>query len=164
MKHKIFVVISTVLLVLAGVVVAPQAANAVSCYGDYCSGKDPISTGCANDAYTVTSVSNNTGILEVRWSPTCKTNWARWTAYPIGWCFGCNYPYSISAVQDTGYTQRFNWPANKAPVAGQTYWTAMIYSPVRRVYAVALLNCGSSTIVGAAFDCATNGKIQTRAV
>lgn len=103
-------------------------AQAVGCYGDYCSGKDPQSTGCSADA--ITFASNNvygTGYtIELRWSPTCKTEWARISAG--GWTSGVD---SLGVVQpSTGYQQ---WG-----VAGSnaTYkWSKMIYSPVRCVYA-----------------------------
>src|SRR4051794_33445734 len=55
------------------------SARAASCWGDWCSGQDPMATGCANGAYAVAHlqlpwVSQR---LELRWSPTCQTNWAR---------------------------------------------------------------------------------------
>ncbi|GAA3146952.1 hypothetical protein GCM10020255_025260 [Rhodococcus baikonurensis] len=57
------------------------SASAASCYGDYCSGVDPLSSGCANDAYTVATGyvygSGGSAWVEIRWSPTCQTNWAR---------------------------------------------------------------------------------------
>lgn len=47
---------------------------------------DPVSTGCATGAYTVTSSSIRrldtnavVGTVELRWSPSCRTNWARLT-------------------------------------------------------------------------------------
>jgi hypothetical protein len=100
--------------------VTPGVASAVTCYGDYCSGKDPQATGCSTGAYTVAAadVYNKydgfrfapyAGYLELRWSPTCKTNWA--------------------VQPETGYTQQY--------VGGpwQTTWTSQIYSPVKCVYA-----------------------------
>src|SRR6266566_2975920 len=53
----------------------------VTCSGNGCNGLDPISTGCARDAITVTttggSVSFRTGTIQLRYSPTCGTNWGR---------------------------------------------------------------------------------------
>jgi hypothetical protein len=59
--------------------------SAVDCTGTGCNGKDPEDTGCSQDAATVASqtVTFSPGtqatsiLMELRWSPTCKTNWAR---------------------------------------------------------------------------------------
>lgn len=108
----------------AFIVAAPSPASAsVGCYGDYCSGMDPQATGCSADAYTVyTAYVYGTGgatYVEVRWSPTCKTNWARTNGIRT----------NIKAVQDTGYTQGYS--TNN----GSYSWSKMIYSPVRHVQA-----------------------------
>jgi len=49
-------------------------------------GTDPISTGCANSATTAASVKVYNpaggaylGLLELRWSTSCKTNWGKFT-------------------------------------------------------------------------------------
>ncbi len=53
----------------------------VTCSGNGCNGLDPEQTGCAADAYTVKvsggTVSFRTGSVELRYSPSCGTNWAR---------------------------------------------------------------------------------------
>ena len=105
---------------------APAPASAVSCWGDWCSGRDPVATGCSADAYTVAHVQLPAVIqrLELRWSPRCKTNWARLTYDP--------YPSWIRAVQpSTGYTRYFSGRS------AWNSWSAMIYSPFRCVYAQA---------------------------
>jgi hypothetical protein len=66
----------------------PQSASAASCSGTGCNGKDPGETQC-NDAssYTVRSTTMTfeggrvrfTARLELRYSPTCGTNWAKAT-------------------------------------------------------------------------------------
>lgn len=123
-------VLAVVALVVGGVAVATPA-QAVTCYGDYCSGKDPQSSGCAADAFTVTSWGNSTFMLETRWSPTCKTNWGRITLYDTG-IIGCTPSGTLKAVQDTGYTQSttISLPCSTPTV---TQWTPMIYSPVHHV-------------------------------
>jgi hypothetical protein len=110
-----------------------SSASAVSCYGDYCSGKNPNSTGCANDAYTVTSFNYATASLQLRWSPTCRTNWARLVVYPPGVRI-FNYG-SLWAIQDTGYNQSVN-TLSVSGYSSATFYTAMIYSPVHCVKAV----------------------------
>ncbi|SEB45733.1 Protein of unknown function [Amycolatopsis tolypomycina] len=147
---------------LAGVIPATSAEASVGCYGDYCSGQDPQATGCAADAQTVAFEDLSGARIEVRWSPTCKTNWARWQQYPVG--FKSDLALSLVAIQDTGYSQSASGIDDVNGTRAGTYWTPMIYSPVHKVKAAANLMCGDATLIGAAFDCATNGKIETRAV
>ncbi|WP_367576047.1 DUF2690 domain-containing protein [Nocardia mangyaensis] len=117
-------------LLAAGVVVATPA-HAVTCYGDYCSGQDPVSSGCANDAYVATVYNNSYFTLQVRYSPTCKTNWARLTMYSPG-LIRCSHSGMLRAVQDTSYEQKKYFDSVCANTS-VTRWTAMIYSPVRKV-------------------------------
>ncbi len=140
-------------------------ASTVTCYGDYCSGQDPMATGCADDAVTVAFKQMDDGRMELRWSPTCKTNWARYEQYPFG-SFASEVPLALVAVQDTGYTQSISWfeGDNVQPIEVGTYWTPMIYSPVHKVYAAVALNCGDMTIFSALMDCAINGQEKTDAV
>ncbi len=116
------VVVLLLMLVSAGTAVAAPAqvheqsiGAQATCYGDYCSGQDPESTGCSAGAYTVTSVGYNGGTLEVRWSPTCQTNWSR---INVGWS---GY---FRIQQSTGYEQHYSG------TNGTYWWTKMIYSPV----------------------------------
>ncbi|MEV7230801.1 DUF2690 domain-containing protein [Polymorphospora sp. NPDC051019] len=94
------------------------------CWGDWCSGRDPEETRCSADAYTVASagIPWSGGLeVELRWSPTCQTNWAR-----------VNYgAFSfVRAVQSgTGYTQDYS------ATNGTYWWSRMIYSPDRCVKA-----------------------------
>lgn len=66
------VVVSLTVLVLV-------ATPAQACSGYGCDGKDPIAEGCNDDAYTVDIevVPNGTLWVELRYSPSCGTNWAR---------------------------------------------------------------------------------------
>ena len=52
----------------------------VTCSGDGCDGLNPVSTGCAADAYTVQTAVFSNSYVELRYSPTCKTNWGRVTS------------------------------------------------------------------------------------
>jgi hypothetical protein len=155
-------------LLLSGLLGTSTKASAdtvsVSCYGDYCSGQDPVASGCSKDAITVAAheQDNGGGIVEVRWSPTCKTNWAKWTQYPTGWCLNCGI-VALAAVQDTGYTQEIDL-TSVTPADGDSVWTPMIYSPVHRVKAEAMNICGGESLVESAFDCATNGWESTKSV
>ncbi|MFE1553224.1 DUF2690 domain-containing protein [Streptomyces sp. NPDC058718] len=51
------------------------ASAATSCYASECHGLDPATTICANDAQTV--LRDRTGWVELRYSPQCRTAWAR---------------------------------------------------------------------------------------
>lgn len=126
-----------------------------TCYGDYCSGQDPVASGCAEGAVTLDSHVQELGggIVELRYSPKCGTNWAKWTQYPTGWCLNCGI-VDLRAVQDTGYTQAIDL-TNKTINDGESVWTPMIYSPVKKVKAEILGICGDNGIVASAFDCAT---------
>jgi hypothetical protein len=162
----------TALIAFGGVIVgstgtasADGLPGGVSCYGDYCSGQDPVATGCDKDAITIASAEpdDGAGQVDLRWSPTCKTNWARWQQYPTGWCVTCT-PNALIAVQDTRYTQELDWFDNgTTPADNGTYWTPMIYSPVHKVYAGVYMPCGDDTLLGAAVDCALNGLVRTGA-
>lgn len=119
--------------VAAALVAFPQPAHAghvsshVSCWGDWCSGQDPQATGCAADAYTVAHarIPGTWSYVELRWSPTCKTNWAR-----VHSSWGTSYPWALRAVQrDTGYQQ-----VGVVNSSGSYSWTRQIYSPRLCVY------------------------------
>ncbi|MFE6056064.1 DUF2690 domain-containing protein [Kitasatospora sp. NPDC056446] len=61
---------------------APTASAAThqvtgGCYGSSCDDKDPVDTGCSADAFTVDSASSALGTVELRYSPSCRANWAR---------------------------------------------------------------------------------------
>jgi len=105
--------------------VTPTAhAQDVGCWGDWCSGRDPMETNCATDAYTVASASiygtYGAQYVELRWSPTCQTNWAR-----------ANFvTTAIKSEQSTGYTQGYS--SNDGGVS----WSKMIYSPTLCMKAV----------------------------
>lgn len=126
------------------------ASAADGCYGDYCSGRNPATTGvggvpCVNDGYPVarSDIKNNAGqigpiiiggdkIGEVRlmWSPRCQANWGELN---IGQ--GGNFRHLV-VRQSGGYEQ-----VNELLRVGQ-YWlnagvyrTNMIYSPTRAAMA-----------------------------
>jgi hypothetical protein len=125
-------IISRLLVALAlttGAVAVATPAHAVTCYGDYCSGQDPEASGCASGSYTATSYNHAEFSLQVRYSPTCQTNWTRIVMYSPGW--NCTRSGTIRAVQDTGYTQ--SKYVDSVCGSGFTRWTPMIYSPVRQV-------------------------------
>ncbi|WP_319054456.1 DUF2690 domain-containing protein [Streptomyces europaeiscabiei] len=158
-------VVAVAAAVCTPVVLASEAQADVGCYGDYCSGQDPMATGCGNDAQTVAWKDLTGARLEMRWSPTCKTQWARYHQYPRGWYLGGS-PIQLRAVQDTGYTQSYNFPnaeAGGGAKDNETYWSPMIYTPNNKVKAELVVACGDRGIIAAAIDCATGGIEETAA-
>lgn len=136
------------------------ATAAVGCYGDYCSGEDPETTQCAKDAITLEVLETDSGRGELRWSPSCKTNWGRFEQYPRGWSLSQGL-LELRVVQDTGYTQPKTFGKDMAASEG-THWTPMIYSPVKKVKMELILTCGDMSKLGTAVDCALNGKKSTK--
>lgn len=113
--YRVLLPIFCALLLAISFVSSPMSASAattnvssaanVTCYGDWCSGQDPNATHCADSAITLASVgitdtnNQNTGTLDLRWSPVCKTKWARlnlWATIDIA---------GIIATQSGGYQQ-----------------------------------------------------------
>jgi hypothetical protein len=62
---------------VAASVVPVIPAFAATCSGSTCTGKNPSSTGCANDAITARSTSVDGIAVELRYSPTCRAAWGR---------------------------------------------------------------------------------------
>ncbi|MET7284190.1 DUF2690 domain-containing protein [Kribbella sp. NPDC005582] len=150
-------------LAVAGLSATPAFADdpAPTCYGDYCSGQDPAATNCAIGARTIYWVDLSGARLELRWSDRCQTNWARWNQYPVG--MKSDQLVTLAAVQETGYTQTFQLGDGVNGSPEGTYWSPMIYSPTLKVKAAATVWCGGMSLLDAAFDCATSGKVETPA-
>jgi hypothetical protein len=109
----------------------------VTCSGNGCNGLDPEQTGCAADAYTVKvsggTVSFRTGYVELRYSPTCGTNWARVIS-------------TVGNVQLTASIRRTNDGLFYFAVgSGTRLWSPMVYAPN-----VKAKGCGSAINYG---DC-----------
>ena len=73
-----------VLAVFATLVSTAAVANAsgdvtvnATCSGDRCTGLDPHATGCDSGSTRSDSQSTPWGTADLRWSPTCRTNWIR---------------------------------------------------------------------------------------
>lgn len=137
-KLRLRAVATVIVVILAGAamnLISSASANAgVTCYGDYCSGKDPVVSKCNDDAYIAVARALDGASLQVRYSPTCKTNWARFVVYPLG--KKCAYPGTLKAIQDTGYTQQMYTEGIICNTYSErVFWTPMIYSPVKKVKA-----------------------------
>lgn len=72
--------VATVSLMAGVAVIAPTPALAAPCSGASCHGLDPDGR-CSADAVTVNSMEVRDGLLELRYSPSCKANWGRYTMW-----------------------------------------------------------------------------------
>jgi hypothetical protein len=103
-----------------------------------CNGDDPISSGCGADAttvreaYIVNGLNENIGLIELRWSNHCKTNWARTTLYLRA---------GNNIIATIGYgdinTCYFN-PHDSYTHSSTQYsqiWSDMIFAPTQSAYA-----------------------------
>jgi hypothetical protein len=108
---------------------APRAAAVSSCKASpsdaTCDGMDPQTTGCAADAYTVPggTAKGPGGTVELRYSPSCKTNWARVQNAQLN--------LTLFVIRQDGAERdsvEFLW-------ASGTVWSPMLYSPVMKAQA-----------------------------
>ncbi len=108
---------------------AGQALRA-ACSGNGCNNIDPATTSCPTGAYTVqtkTIYRNGTttpiGYVELRWSPSCQTNWSRVTrtdgAYAEG-MYATIKRYSNNVLVNS-YT--------KFKSGSTQMWSNMVYAP-----------------------------------
>jgi len=106
------------LLVLPFIVPAPNV-SAVSCSGNGCNGKDPIYTGCNQNAYLAKRFvipENSSGLAlwqtfaDVYYSRSCGTNWVRVTQNPFGGtAFKSIYTSSYTVNEyDRGYGSSYS--------------------------------------------------------
>ena len=117
--------------------VAP-AANAATptCYGNYCTGTNPYSTGCAANSYEwgysdLTDLTTGAVVGDVQlWiSRSCATRWARAQLWgnPTG-----NYTIQVQVHQSDGYTETTPYYLGDG-----TYYTRQIYNRSKCSYAAA---------------------------
>lgn len=122
-KRFILVTLLMVLLAFIGTMtVGSTLAHAATCSGYGCDGLDPNATGCstgANDTastYLYNASGSIVGLLELRYSPTCGTNWSRVTSY-----VGIHNLYARVTRQSDGrsYADVGNY---------QIIWSNMVYA------------------------------------
>ncbi|MDQ0104448.1 hypothetical protein J2T10_004123 [Paenarthrobacter nicotinovorans] len=141
---------------------AQASPSKAGCYAASCTGLDPSKTKCANDAYTGASKEIEGGILELRYSPSCKSNWARYTQYGhenIG-----TWARELIGKMARTASKAWIWIPGQAPVGsinnsvtgtfgsfgpGDTTWTAMIDGTTKVCTSVAIVfstpSAGGST-------------------
>lgn len=81
-QRRIAIVAIAIVTATLLLLVAPRAADAATggCYGAGCNGLNPMGR-CNSDAITVRSIPVQDGILDLRYSPSCKANWGRYNPY-----------------------------------------------------------------------------------
>src|SRR4051812_49151175 len=92
----------------------------VSCSGTACNQLDPNATYCKNDAVTVATTFAQGVQIDLRWSPSCKTNWGRST--------------SSQSNNHIIYVETPNWPytghmETLSDGSGTVRWSKMWYAP-----------------------------------
>ena len=76
----VLALITVTMLATATGLLMPKVAYAASCYGASCNNLDPAGR-CDGDAITVRAMDVPYGLLELRYSPSCRANWGRYTPY-----------------------------------------------------------------------------------
>lgn len=100
----------------------------ITCSLEGCDGLDPEKTGCAADAFTVQTAVFGNSYVELRFSPTCGTNWGR-VKSRIGLA-----SLTIRTQRIDGLTYTF---------AGGNYyyaWSAMVFAPLAQARACGGVN------------------------
>jgi len=92
-------------------------------------------TGCSQDAYTVASTSNGPDTIELRYSPSCQTNWAR------AW-IGSGNPNAVSIRRQDGLYYQTNITYDTL------HWSQMVYAPTMTANAKLTWGGGSSWSTG----------------
>jgi hypothetical protein len=93
-------IVSVIALIFASstFLVSENKAHAATYDGD-----SPVLSGCANDAYTARSATLASGsIIELRYSPSCRTVWARITNPVVD--DNNNYSFAIVTRNSDGHT------------------------------------------------------------
>lgn len=90
-----------------------------------------FSLGWSSGGPSAESSGLDVGTIELRWSPTCKTNWARLSLLSnVGGGL-----QEVCATQDSGYRQCKGTAGSFYGTYAGVFYTGMIYSPVLRVRA-----------------------------
>ncbi len=133
---RIALILALFTALVGGTVVLAVAspAMAATCSGNGCNGLDPIATGCQN-SYTqlvgsseIKNGSTHYGWIDLRYSPTCGTNWSR-VRSDIG---TQNLEAFIIRTSDNlAYTESGYF---------QIAWTNMVYAPTVTACAQGTIN------------------------
>lgn len=134
-SHKVLLLSAvTAFSLFGGTVVTPLSTALATCSGFGCDGLEPTAAGCTNQVYTVATKYiydspdpvNGLAIVDLRYSPPCKTAWSRMTITdPIV------YSTSSATVTRKYYSEFFGSQTktlyNKTGV--YQFWTNQLYIP-----------------------------------
>jgi hypothetical protein len=145
MKLRLCATAAALTLSLGGVAGVAIPASAAGCSGFGCDGQDPVATGCANSAVTVASVNiwnwNQSvllGRVDMRWSNSCHTNWARTVSYVNpGEPFAEINRTSDGAVKDSQFG-----------ADGGTVWSPLLYGQGKCTWAYGQISLMGSNQTG----------------
>lgn len=138
--------VSAVFALVLGIVCLAVPSAAVgseskrSCFGLTCEGLDPAETICVEDARTIMSrhaaislTNEDIGILELRYSPKCYSNWVRFTPWHgiQSWLSGAAAHATADGspwIWRLGVAGSLKGVTNHAPEVGLVYtnWTSMV--------------------------------------
>jgi Protein of unknown function (DUF2690) len=108
-----------------------QTQASVTCTGNGCNNQDPQQTGCNIGAYTVQTGVLAREFIELRYSPTCKTNWAR-----VENRVGNNDVFLVLIERIDGLTY------GSKGLVGPIAWSNMVYAPIAKARACVSVNGG----------------------
>lgn len=110
---------TAIITAVAGMILVSPPAQAATCSGTGCNGKDPEATGCSAGATVADSVAlYPSGRAQLRWSPSCGTNWVRILDFPGG----------SSSIRITVSSEYGSVPF-LAPGTPGSHWGNMVYAP-----------------------------------
>ncbi len=107
---------------------AQHGISQATCSGDGCNNIDPVQSGCADGAYTVTFVDTGSAEIQLRYSPTCGTNWGRVVSN------NSTDTYLVLVQREDGVA--YGTKGLTGPIA----WSRMVYSPTKRARACVSIN------------------------
>jgi hypothetical protein len=110
---------ATIFLMAGSFAVGVPTAQAVTCSGGSCEGKNPQSSGCSSSASSVASAQTIYGRLEfeLRYSSSCKTWWTRFVAINNG---------SVGTIDVERKLDSYPGTTTYLSKSGQEGWTAML--------------------------------------
>lgn len=142
-KYKSWFTFTFALMVIFSSVFAvnPASTFAAGCSGRGCDGTDPQSTGCSANSFTVVTraireyrTGQQIGIVELRYSPSCGTNWTRttnWVSATTLWATITRISSSVDEYQTI-----------KGPF--KQIWSKQVYAPVQAAGGWGCINTPSS--------------------
>lgn len=145
MRMKVKMVLAMLAVVVGSIFVGVSPAQAApSCYSVSCTGVNPEGTTCAEDAYTVLAMDvQGDGMLELRYSPSCKANWGRFSSY---WLYDITNGLAGTGISHASVyvwnpDQELHGVAGSVVnvVGGSSWWTAMVDGAITACTGVELM-------------------------